>query len=136
MSITNKTSRRLVNPEGNSNLVICTSEQKVLNHNRNVDAVENTCLWQLLGNASTDKHSLNINPEILNCEPVFYDIRCVGKLLNPTLNVFLERRVVPGEDNNSDSLSECNNIVHCALNVSRIGCKTAKTCKQKNSDLY
>ena len=110
--------------------------KRVLTLNRNADAVGNTCLWQLLSNVSTDKHSLKINPEILNCEPIFYDIRCVGKLLNPTLNVFLERGVVPGEDNNSDSLSECNNIVHCELYVSRIGCKTAKNCKQKNSDLY
>lgn len=127
----------MVNPEGNSNVVVIfINEQKVLNHNRNADAIGNTCLRQLLSDVSTDKHSLKINPEILNCEPVFYDVCCVGKLLNPTLNVFLERGVVPGEDKNSDSLNECNNIVYCDLYACQIGCKTAKSFKQKNSDLY
>lgn len=54
-------------------------------------------LRQLFSNVSTHKDSLQVDPEVLDCHPVFYYIRCVGKILDPLLNLAFEWGVIPRE---------------------------------------
>lgn len=51
-------------------------------------------LRQLFGDVSPHKHSLQVDPKVLDRHPVFYDISGVGKILNPLLNLGFKRRVV------------------------------------------
>ena len=52
-------------------------------------------LWQLSCYVTADKHSLQVDPEILDLEPVLNDVGCVTQLMHPGLNLRLEWRVVP-----------------------------------------
>lgn len=54
-------------------------------------------LRQLFSDVSTHKHSLQVDPEVLDSHPVFYDISGVGKILNPLLNLGFKWGVVPGK---------------------------------------
>lgn len=56
-----------------------------------------THLWQLLCDISSNKHSLEVNPQVLYCQPVLNNIGCVWKFLYPALDVLLERRIIPDE---------------------------------------
>lgn len=53
-------------------------------------------LRQLFSNVSTHKYSLQVDPEVLDSHPVLYYIRCVGKILNPLLNLGFKWGVVSG----------------------------------------
>ena len=53
-------------------------------------------LWQLLGNVSTYKHSLQVDPEVLYDQPTLNNLSGVRKLLYPELDVLFERSIVPG----------------------------------------
>ena len=44
----------------------------------------------------TDKNCLQIDPKILNCEPVFDDFCGCCQILNPLLNPLLKRSIVSG----------------------------------------
>lgn len=54
-------------------------------------------LRQLFSDVSTHKHSLQVDPKVLDGHPVFYDISRVGKILNPLLNLGFKWGVVPGK---------------------------------------
>lgn len=54
-------------------------------------------LWQLLGDVSTHKHGLQVDPQVLNWQPLFDDFRCVGQFLDPQLNRGLEWSIVSRE---------------------------------------
>lgn len=56
-----------------------------------------THLGQLLGDVSSNKHSLQVDPEVLHDQPALNDLSRVGQLLNPELNLLLERSIVPAE---------------------------------------
>ena len=57
--------------------------------------VPRTYLWQLLCNVSPHKHSFQVDPEVLDYEPIFNEVRGVGELLHPQGNLFLEGSIVP-----------------------------------------
>ena len=76
-----------------------------------------TNLWQLLSNISTDKHSLKVNPQILHSEPVFDDVSCIRKFLNPALDVLLKRSVISGENTQSHFFSAYETFVRCELHA-------------------
>ncbi len=54
-----------------------------------------TDLRQLLGNVTPNKNSLQVDPEVLDNQPVLDDFRGVGQLLHPKLDLFLEGSIVP-----------------------------------------
>ena len=51
-------------------------------------------LWQLLCNVSSNKHGLQVDPEVLHNQPFFDDLGGVGQLLHPELDLLLERSIV------------------------------------------
>lgn len=53
-------------------------------------------LWQLLSDVPTHKHCLQVDPKVLDRHPVFYNVSCVGEILNPLLNLAFKWGVVPG----------------------------------------
>ena len=57
--------------------------------------VENTNLWKLFGNVSSDKHSFQINPQVLHCHPLLNDFCCSTQLVDPKLNFRFKRNVIP-----------------------------------------
>ena len=52
-------------------------------------------LWQLLGNVSTHKHRLQVDPEVLHHQPVLQNLRCVCEIFHPLLNLRFEWCIVP-----------------------------------------
>ena len=54
-----------------------------------------TYLRQLFGNVSTDEDSLQVDPQVLDSQPILDDVRRVGQLLHPQLDLLLERHVIP-----------------------------------------
>lgn len=56
-----------------------------------------TYLRELFSDVSPYKHSLQVDPEVLDRHPVLYDISCVGQILHPLLYLCLKWGVVPVE---------------------------------------
>ena len=68
-----------------------------LNHSNRLASYIHTCihtyiivrtytsiyLGQLLSNVSPNKDSLQVDPQVLNHQPVLNDVRCIGQLLHP-----------------------------------------------------
>ena len=50
-------------------------------------------LGQLFCNVTTNEDSLEVNPEVLDNHPVLNDLRRVGQVLHPCLDLSLERSV-------------------------------------------
>lgn len=61
---------------------------------KSTHAVSDTYLWQLFSNVTPDKHSLQVDPEVLYNQPVLNDLRGASQLLHPLLYTGLERSVV------------------------------------------
>jgi len=60
-----------------------------------VDVGEPLCLLrELLGNVSADEDRLEVYPEVLHCHPVLNNLRRVGKICHPLLDLWPERDVV------------------------------------------
>jgi len=53
-------------------------------------------LRQLLGDVAAAEHRLQVDPEVLDDQPVLDDLRRRRQLRHPLLDLRLERRVVPG----------------------------------------
>ena len=53
-------------------------------------------LRKLLGDVAPHKHGLQVDPQVLNGHPVLYDVRGVGQILDPLLNLPLKGSVVSG----------------------------------------
>ena len=49
---------------------------------------------KLLGNVPAHEHGLQVDPEVLDGHPVLDDVRGVGQVLDPLLDLHLERSVV------------------------------------------
>ena len=54
-----------------------------------------TYLRQLFCNVTTHKYSLQVHPEVLYCHPVLNDLRGVGQVLYPGLDLLLEWTIKP-----------------------------------------
>lgn len=52
-------------------------------------------LRQLLGDVPAHEHRLQVDPEVLNRQPLLDDLRGVGEFLHPQLDGRLERSIVP-----------------------------------------
>ena len=66
---------------------------------RLVDVGEPLCLLRkLLRNISATEHSFQIDPKVLDDEPVLDDFRGRRELRDPFLNLRLERSVVPVDE--------------------------------------
>ena len=55
-------------------------------------------LRQLLGDVSAAEHRFQVDPEVLNDQPVLNDLRRRRQLRHPLLDLWLERSVVPDSD--------------------------------------
>ena len=66
-----------------------------------------TDLRQLFSNVSSDKHCLQINPQVLHHEPVLDDLRGSSQLGNPLLDITFEWRIVPGKRTTNFSSHAC-----------------------------
>ena len=62
----------------------------------NISYVCETHLGQLLGNVSSHKYSLQVDPEVLYLHPRLKDFCGVGELGDPVLDTLLEGGIVPG----------------------------------------
>ena len=51
-------------------------------------------LWELFGNVTAHKHSLQIDPQVLHNQPVLNDLGGASQLLHPLLDLGLEGSVV------------------------------------------
>jgi len=51
------------------------------------------CLRQLLGDVAADEDGLEVDPEVLDEHPALEDLRRVGQVMHPLLNLLLERDV-------------------------------------------
>ena len=54
-----------------------------------------THLWQLLGDVTSYEHCFKVHPQVLNYHPSLKDLCGVGQLVDPRLNVFFERSIIP-----------------------------------------
>ena len=80
-----------------------------------------TNLWQLLRNVATDKHSLEVNPQVLDGHPVLQDVGRVRQVMNPLLDVLLEWCVVPASKVSRITISRGLNVhVHVHVRVTRM----------------
>ena len=66
-----------------------------------------TDLRQLFSDVSSDKHSLQINPQVLHHEPVLDDLRGSSQLGNPLLDITFEWRIVPDKWTTNFSSHAC-----------------------------
>ena len=57
-------------------------------------------LGQLLSDVSANEDSLQVDPEVLHGHPVLDDLGRVGQIVNPRLDLLLERHVVPTTNSN------------------------------------
>ena len=63
-----------------------------------VDVREPLCLlWQLLGNVSASENCLQIDPEVLNNQPILNDLHRHSQLRHPFLDFWFEWSVVPDD---------------------------------------
>lgn len=76
----------------------CSSVCVLHGRSLNMSTSYETYLGQLLGNVSSNKHSLQVHPEVLYLHPRLKDFCSVGELGDPVLDVLLEGGIVPGVD--------------------------------------
>ena len=64
-------------------------------YSSDIVVARNENLRQLFGDVAAHEDGLEINPQVLDDHPVLNDVRRVGQLLHPVLDILLEWSVVP-----------------------------------------